>query len=266
MTTVLETILEHKRKVELPARKQRVSLATVRMLAESAPPSRDWVGALRTGTHVALIAEVKCASPSKGVFAPQPFEPLHWAKLYTENGASAISVLTDETFFKGAPEHLQQVRTVTERPLLRKDFVIDEYQVYEARAWGADAVLLIASALDDAQLAALHALAIALGLAPLVEVHTPHEVDRALHIGARVIGVNNRDLRTFRTDLHTTARCAEALRGERDITLVSESGIFTPDDVAFVARYGAHAVLVGEALITAADPAAQVRALAGVPR
>ncbi len=263
---ILATILEHKRTVELPARRARVPLAALRAQAEQAPAPRDWVGALRAGEHVALIAEIKCASPSKGVFAPQPFDPLHWARVYDANGAAAISVLTDEAFFKGAPAHLQDVRRVTERPLLRKDFVIDAYQVYEARAWGADAVLLIVAALDEVQLADLHALAQSLGLAPLVEVHDPHEVERALRVGARVIGVNNRDLRTFRTDLATTARCAAALRGVSGITLVSESGIFTAEDVARVATFGAHAVLVGEALITAADPAAQVRALARVRR
>ncbi len=266
MASILDTILTHKREQELPARKRALPLASVRRLAEQHPDApRDFHGALRRADGcVALIAEIKRASPSKGELARGEFDPVAIAHTYAHNGASAISVLTDQRFFKGDLEHLRLVRQTVALPVLRKDFILDEYQVYEARAAGADAVLLIVAALDDAQLHALHALALETGMTPLVEVHDEAETARALRVGARVIGVNNRDLRTFTTDVQTTARCAAALRGEPSITLVSESGIFSADDVACVGAMGARAVLVGEALITAPDMAAQVRALSRV--
>ncbi|MFN3704767.1 MAG: indole-3-glycerol phosphate synthase TrpC [Thermoflexales bacterium] len=266
MASILEIILAHKRDRELPARKQATPLAEMRRLAEQSPsPSRHFHRALQHADgRVALIAEIKRASPSKGELVRGDFNPLSIAKVYAENGASAISVLTDEQFFQGSLEYLRAVRHETALPVLRKDFIVDEYQVYEARAAGADAVLLIVAALDQAQLRDLHTLASSLGMTPLVEVHDEAETERALRIGAQVIGVNNRDLRTFTVDMHTTARCAALLNGEKHITLVSESGIFTAEDVARVSRMGARAVLVGESLITAPDIAAQVRALAGV--
>ncbi|MGQ9903551.1 MAG: indole-3-glycerol phosphate synthase TrpC [Anaerolineae bacterium] len=272
--SILNQILEHKRSVELPRRKREAPLAQVRRAAETAARPRNFAAALqRADGRVALIAEVKRASPSKGDLVKGAFDPASLAHLYEANGASAISVLTDERFFKGALEHLTQVKRQTQLPTLRKDFIIDAYQVYEARAAGADAALLIVAALDDILLRDLHALMIELGLTPLVEVHEEAEVERALRAGARVIGVNNRDLRTFVTDIDTTRRCARVLfdgqlTGDKpaSVILVSESGIFTPTDVATVAGHGASAVLVGESIITSDDIPAQTRALASVPR
>lgn len=272
--SILNQILEHKRSVELPRRKREAPLAQVRRAAETAARPRNFAAALqRADGRVALIAEVKRASPSKGDLVKGAFDPASLARLYEANGASAISVLTDERFFKGAVEHLTQVKRQTQLPTLRKDFIIDAYQVYEARAAGADGALLIVAALDDILLRDLHALMIELGLTPLVEVHEEAEVERALRAGARVIGVNNRDLRTFVTDIDTTRRCARVLfdgqlTGDKpaSVILVSESGIFTPTDVATVAGHGASAVLVGESIITSGDIPAQTRALASVPR
>ncbi len=273
--SILDRILEHKRSVEVPRRKREMPLAQVREAAEKAPRPRDFAGALRRADgRVALIAEVKRASPSRGELVKGHFDPAGLARTYEANGASAISVLTDETFFKGALEHLTQVKRQTQLPTLRKDFIIDAYQVYEARAAGADAALLIVAALDDAALRDLHALIVELRMTPLVEVHIEAEVERALRAGARVIGVNNRDLSTFITDIDTTRRCARALFGAQQVTddkgvpivLVSESGIFTPEHVATVAGHGACAVLVGESIITSGDIPAQTRALSSVSR
>lgn len=273
--SILDRILEHKRSVELPRRMRETPPADMRRAGEMAARPRDFAAALRRPDgRVALIAEVKRASPSRGELVKGAFDPPGLAQLYAAGGASAISVLTDETFFKGALEHLTQVKRQTQLPVLRKDFIIDAYQVYEARAAGADAALLIVAALDDALLRDLIALIVALGMTPLVEVHTEAEVERALRAGARVIGVNNRDLRTFVTDIDTTRRCARVLSDGRwgtdndgaSITLVSESGIFTPADVATVAAHGASAVLVGESIITSGDIPAQTRALSGVRR
>ncbi len=270
--SILEIILEHKRNDELPQRKRQIPLGEVRRLAEtSGAPVRDFAVALRRADgRVALIAEIKRASPSKGELARGAFRPGALAHTYATNGASAISVLTDERFFKGSLDHLREVRAVVDVPLLRKDFILDPYQIYEARAAGADAALLIVAALDDVVLHDLFALTCELGLTPLVEVHDEHETDRALAAGARVIGVNNRDLRTFAADIETTARCAarviSAGSHADDYTLVSESGIFTADDVARVATMGVHAILVGESIITSDDVAAQVQTLSGVVR
>jgi len=266
--SILDTILEYKRREELPRRKRERPLSSVRRDAEaSGCPARDFGAALcRADGLVALIAEIKRASPSRGELARGAFQPEALAHTYAANGASAISVLTDERFFKGALNHLHQVRAVVNVPVLRKDFIVDPYQLYEARAAGADAALLIVAALDDGELRELFALACELTLTPLVEVHDERETERALAIGARVVGVNNRDLRTFVTDIATTARCARCLAGCDSCLLVSESGIFSAADVARVAAMGAHAVLVGESIITSDDVAAQVRALAGTRR
>lgn len=260
--SILDTILEHKRAVELPQRKRARGLADVIAAAESSLIPRDFAAALKPAHGgVALIAEVKRASPSKGDLVKGRFDPVDIAKIYQANGAAAISVLTDEVFFRGALGYLSDVKNAVELPVLRKDFVVDEYQIYEARAAGADAVLLIVSALGDGELADFYALAAHLRLTALVEVHDEAETERALNMGAQVIGVNNRDLRTFVTDLRTTERCAKLVSPAH--TLVSESGIFTPADARRVAGMGAHAILVGESLITAPDMAAQVRALSG---
>jgi indole-3-glycerol phosphate synthase len=267
--SILDVILEHKRTTEVPARKRLVSPSLMREQAEAnRTPTRDFAASLqRADGHVALIAEVKRASPSKGELVKGEFSPVDLALAYQANGASAISVLTDERFFKGALDYLVRIRQAVSIPVLRKDFVIDPYQVYEARAAGADAVLLIVAALDDGALAELYALAHSLTLTPLVEVHNDVEAQRALKLGAQVIGVNNRDLHTFKTDLHTTAQCAAILRQHMPPpVLVSESGIFTPQHVQTVAAMGASAVLVGESIITSGAIAAQVRALSSVLR
>jgi indole-3-glycerol phosphate synthase len=265
---VLDVILDHKRREELPKRKRAKPLHVLRCEAEALPqPARDFVSALcRTDGLVALIAEVKRASPSKGELVRGPFNPSTLAQIYAQNGASAMSVLTDEQFFKGGLEHLRQVRACVALPLLRKDFIVDPYQIYEARLAGADAVLLIVAALDDALLRDLIALTHALTLTPLVEVHDEQETERALAADARVIGVNNRNLHTFVTDTQTTARCARLVPKDGIHVLVSESGIFTREDVMRAAEMGAHAVLVGESIVTASDVAAQVRTLSGVRR
>jgi indole-3-glycerol phosphate synthase len=271
--SILDSILDYKREVETPQRRRDTPLNEVRSAAESmTTPTHDFASALdRSDGCVALIAEIKRASPSKGELVKGEFKPVELARAYADNGASAISVLTDEKFFKGALDHLRAVRSLVNLPLLRKDFIVDPYQLYEARTAGADATLLIVAALDDAELRDLHALALELALTPLVEVHDEAETERALKIGARVIGVNNRDLRTFNVDIETTARCARTiaqttLSSDRSPILISESGIFTPDDVARVAAMGAHAVLVGEAIITSGDVAGCVRALSQIKR
>jgi indole-3-glycerol phosphate synthase len=277
--SILDTILAHKRSSELPQRKQQRPLAEVRQQAEAAHEPRDFAAALqRPDGRVALIAEVKHASPSKGDLVTGEFRPVALAQCYETNGAAAISVLTDERFFKGSLEHLTRVKEAVRIPVLRKDFIIDEYQLYEARAAGADAALLIVAALDQRALADLHALAMELRLTPLVEVHDESETEQALQIGAQVIGVNNRDLRTFVTDINVTGRCASVIldSGRRaadgrphavdhySSIIISESGIFTADDVANVAGMGARAILVGESIITSGDIPAQVRALSGI--
>jgi indole-3-glycerol phosphate synthase len=258
---------------------------TLRREAEASPAPRDFIGALtspptpgpsplsvygegggmaaRPGRGVRLIAELKRASPSKGMLAPH-LDLFQVAEIYANNGASAISVLTDEKFFLGKLETLRDLRFVrkTTLPLLRKDFILAPVQLYQSRANGADAVLLIAAALpDDACFADLHALALDLRLTPLVEVHTPDEVERVLKIrDLRLVGVNNRDLATFDVSLETTERLRPMI--PREVTVVAESGIFTADDVSRLAAVGVDAILVGEALITAADIGTKVRELA----
>ncbi|HEY3232641.1 MAG TPA: indole-3-glycerol phosphate synthase TrpC [Roseiflexaceae bacterium] len=274
----LDRILEHKR-AEVARQQIKIPQAQLEARIAAAPIPRDFAAALRRPGRAALIAEVKKASPSKGVLIER-FDPLALARTYAENGAAAISVLTDVRFFQGSLKHLEGIRAqVTGAadnpaapysrsrvpcPLLRKDFILDPYHVYEARAYGADALLLIVAALDDPALAALLALTHELGMQALVEVHDDDELDRALAAGATIMGVNNRDLRTFVTTLATTERLAARLPAHNRPLLVSESGIATAADVARVHAWGADAVLVGEALMTAPDVAARVRELAGV--
>ncbi len=266
MPNILDEILTYKRDVEVPARKRVEPLGALRARAEALPDRpRDFASALdRADGCVALIAEVKRASPSRGVFVQGAFDPVHFGRIFAENGASAISVLTDEPYFKGALPYLTAVRDAVHIPVLRKDFVVDAYQIYEARVARADAILLIVAALEDAELRALYETAASLGLTALVEVHDPQEAERAAQLDARVIGVNNRDLRTFKTDLSTTETCARALSGHACI-LVSESGIVTPAHVTRVARSGARAILVGESLITSESVAASTAKLSSVP-
>lgn len=261
--TFLTKILDHKAE-EVARQRLKVPLAALEEKIGRAPAARDFAAALRRPGRTALIAEVKKASPSRGVLV-EAFDHLALADTYIAGGAAAISVLTDVRFFQGSLKYLEAIRQLPGAPpLLRKDFIIDPYQVYEARAYGADALLLIVAALDDARLGELRALAGELGMRALVEVHDEAELERALALGAEVVGVNNRDLHSFQTSLETTARLARLLpTGPGRPALVSESGIFTPAHVARVRDLGADAVLVGEALVTAPDTLAQVRALAG---
>lgn len=264
--TVLTRILAHKR-TEVSRQQSKIPLAAVQQRAAAAPPVRDFAAALRRNSHVRLIAEVKKASPSKGILL-ENFDHLELARVYMEHGAAAISVLTDVRFFQGSLKFLEGIRTTQtqQTPLLRKDFLLDAYQVYEARAYGADAVLLIVAALDDAMLGSLLELTHRLGMAALVEVHTADELRRALVVGARIIGVNNRNLHSFETTLATTEQLADLL--DRESTgmsrplLVSESGISTAADVIRLRDCGVDAVLVGEALVKAPDIGERVRELA----
>jgi indole-3-glycerol phosphate synthase len=257
--TVLDRILANTSR-EIEARTLRRPLSEVVAASLAAPLPRDMGVALRRDT-VALIAEVKCASPSRGVLIA-PFDPLALGTTYAQNGAAAISVLTDQRFFHGHLGHLTAVRNGVNVPVLRKDFIIDPYQVYEARAAGADALLLIVAALTDAQLKELHGLTVELRMAALVEAHNQEELERALKVGPTLLGINNRDLKTFDVNLDTTARLIDLVPD--DVTLVAESGIKSAEDVRQMGALGAHAVLVGESLVKAADIAAQVRALSSV--
>jgi len=265
---ILDEIFAYKR-VEVAERMRARPLNQVRRDAELTPSPLDFVKALRfdlTGrrrTAPALIAEVKHASPSRGVLV-ENFDPLRLARIYQENGAAAISVLTDERYFQGCLEHLGAIAQLTPRlPLLRKDFTCDPYQVYEARAAGADAMLLITAYLDPVQLRDLQSLINELGMAALVEVHSRAELEAALPLHPALVGVNNRDLRDFTVRLETTLELRPLAPAE--ICLVAESGIHTPADVARLAQGGVDAILVGEALVRAPDTAAKVRSLAGNP-
>jgi indole-3-glycerol phosphate synthase len=257
--SVLDEILAAKR-AELALLQGSEARDTLRRAALDAPPARDFAGALRrVDGMLAVIAEIKRRSPSKGELAPH-LDPAACAKAYESGGAAALSVLTDQPFFGGSVDDLQRARVAVELPALRKDFIIDETQVYEARAVGADAVLLIAAALpDDGLLAGLRTLAGELGLAALVEAHDEGEIDRALAAGATVVGVNARDLGTFGEDLGVSERLSSRL--PPDVTAVAESAIRTPDDAHRMADAGYEAVLVGEALLRSDDPAALVNAM-----
>jgi len=236
-----------------------VPLPDVRAAAAEAAPRASFRNAIaREGTT--LIAEAKHASPSRGTLR-EPYDPAELARAYEGAGARAMSVLTEPDFFGGSPEHLRAARDACALPLLRKDFVTDPYQVWEARAWGASAVLLIVAALEDARLARLLGAAAEAGLDALVEVHTVAETARAVRAGAAIVGINNRDLGTFETDRATTRMLARGLPA--DTLVVSESGIFTRAHVEEVEAAGAHAVLVGEAIVTEEDPAGKVRELSG---
>jgi indole-3-glycerol phosphate synthase len=252
--TILDKILTNKHQ-ELVAVTPAMR-AQMRQSAHAAAPAQDFAAALRAGPHVALIAEIKKASPSKGVLIAD-FDPVRLGRAYVDNGARAISILIDRAFFQGDVAYLRAVRAAVAVPLLYKEFVIDAYQIDEARAAQADAVLLIAMALEDAHLSDLHAQINAHGMAALVEVHNEAELERALTLGATLIGVNNRDLRTFSEDLQLTERLARLVPPQ--VTLVSESAIRSATAVQTAGQWGAHAVLVGEGLVTAPDLAAAVR-------
>lgn len=259
---ILDEIVAVKRQ-EIEKRRARISRDEFRVRAENAPPTRNFEHALRGGEHIALIAEIKPASPSRGDLQ-SGVNPVTLAQIYARGGASAISVLTDRKFFKGELNNLKAARVGADVPLLRKDFIIDEYQVYESRAIFADAILLIVRILDDAQLRDFRLLAEALGMSALVEIHDAHELERALKSDANIIGINNRNLADFTLDLEYTAELAPKI--PRDKVCVSESGIFNRADVERVANAGADAVLVGEALMRAQNVGAVMRELTNVPR
>jgi indole-3-glycerol phosphate synthase len=250
---ILDTIVEQKKREVAELDSERVTLAALKKALTKRGDHRGFNYALRHPRHgaVALIAEVKKASPSAGVIRPD-FDPVRIARQYEAAGAACLSVLTDEKFFQGSLEYLKQIRAAVKLPLLRKDFIIDERQILEAVKWGADAILLIVAILSDAQLKHFHDLATEAGLAVLVEVHDEEELERALAIDARLLGVNNRNLKTFTVDLATTEQLAAkvfAARTHSDVMLVAESGIHTRADVERLARSGAGAILVGESLM-----------------
>ena len=253
---MLNRIVDTKRKeVEQRKKELPVSVLKDRIARQEAP--RDFAAALKTD-DVRLIAEVKRASPSKGLLCPD-FDPVSLAITYARGGAAAISVLTEVNYFQGSLDHLAAIRQGVDVPLLRKDFIFDPYQVYESRACGADAFLLIAAILSRGQLAELVSLGHSLGMSCLVEVHNEDEVESALPSGARIIGINNRDLTTFHVDLNATRRLRPCI--PQDHIVISESGINSRQDVARVKEWGVNAVLVGEALVTASDIPAKMREL-----
>jgi indole-3-glycerol phosphate synthase len=251
--SVLDEIIDGVR-ADLADREAALALEDLRVLVEHAPPTLDPMPALRA-PGVSVVAEVKRRSPSKGALADIP-DPAVLAKAYQDGGAAVISVLTEQRRFGGSLDDLRAVRTAVSVPVLRKDFVVTSYQLWEARAFGADLVLLIVAALDQPTLERLHAEAVALGLTPLVEVHDEQEVERAVAAGAGLVGVNARNLRTLDVDRDTFGRLAPLLPGS--VVKVAESGIRGADDVRTAAAQGAGAVLVGETLVRGSDPAAAV--------
>ncbi|HVZ46198.1 MAG TPA: indole-3-glycerol phosphate synthase TrpC [Ramlibacter sp.] len=260
MPDILEKIVATKRE-EIAAAKKKIPPEAMRADAQSRVLTRDFMGALRTkiaAGRPAVIAEIKKASPSKGVIRAD-FVPADIAQSYAENGAACLSVLTDKQFFLGSVDYLKQARASCDLPVLRKDFVVDPYQVYESRAIGADCILLIAACLDDAQMKELEAIAHSLGMAVLVEVHDGAELERALELKTPLIGVNNRNLRTFEVNLETTLELKTNVPADR--LLVTESGIVGPADVKRMREAGVHAFLVGEAFMRADDPGAALARL-----
>jgi indole-3-glycerol phosphate synthase len=257
--TIIDKIIATKRG-EIEAAKRRRPERTLLKDIESAPPVRNFFTPLASGGAIKLIAEIKKASPSKGVIRAD-FDPVAIAKIYAEHGASCLSVLTDEEYFQGRLEYLTQVREAVELPVLRKDFILDRYQVLEARAAGADAVLLIAECLDDCHLRALHDETVALGMSPLVELYEPENLKRVFDAGATLIGINNRDLRTFETDLGHTLRLRQRVPDE--CVLVAESGIRTRADVLTLEQARVDAMLVGETFMSSPDIGASVDTLLG---
>lgn len=257
MSDILQQILASKR-AEVEQAKRMVPLSRMRQVAEVRGELRDFVRALRNAIaagRAAVIAEIKKASPSKGVLRAD-FDPAAIAASYREHGATCLSVLTDHQYFAGAPQFLHQAREASGLPALRKDFIVDAYQVFEARALGADAILLIVAALDDAALAEFAELARELDMAVLVEVHDAAELERALRLPTSLVGINNRNLRTFETTLETTLALLPRIPSDK--LVVTESGIGAPADVARMRKAGVHCFLVGEALMRAPDPGVEL--------
>jgi len=257
---ILDKIIAVKRE-EVAAAKTARPLDEVRALADTQLPCRDFVGAIRNkiaAGQAAVIAEIKKASPSKGVLRAD-FRPAAIAASYESHGAACLSVLTDRQFFQGAPEYLQAARAACKLPVLRKDFIVDPYQIYEARAMGADAILLIVAALTVDELIAFEAIAAKLGLATLVEAHDGNEVDAALRLNTPLIGINNRNLRSFEVDLGTTIE--QLARVPADRIVVTESGIGSREDVELLQSKNVKAFLVGEAFMREIDPGGQLSRL-----
>ena len=263
MSDILKKILAVKAQ-EVAAAKPVLPLPKLRAEVKRAPPVRDFVGAIRAKIEAgksAVIAEIKKASPSKGVIRAD-FRPADIAQSYAQHGAACLSVLTDEQFFQGSAEYLKQARAACELPVLRKDFIVDEYQIYQARAMGADAILLIASALTLVQMKTFEKLAQKLGMAVLVEVHDADELEIALQLNTPLIGINNRNLRTFEVTLQTTLDLLPKIPNDRIV--VTESGIFTPDDVSIMNNNQVHSFLVGEAFMRAEVPGNELAKVFGV--
>lgn len=257
MSDILNKILDTKR-AEVAQAKQQKSMSDLHAEIAAQSPARDFVGSIRAKIAQglpAVIAEIKKASPSKGVIRAD-FHPAQIAQSYQQGGAACLSVLTDQEYFQGSPDYLKQARAACALPVLRKDFMIDEYQVAEARAMGADCILLIAAALPLAQMQALEAAAQALGLAVLVEVHNAEELDMALQLNTPLLGINNRNLRTFEVSLQTTLDLLPRIPQSRIV--VTESGIFTAQDVALMRQHAVHSFLVGEAFMRQAEPGAEL--------
>lgn len=257
MTDILEKIIATK-KLEIAESLKTAPLASVRTAAETMPDPRDFVGAIFkkvSANKPAVIAEIKKASPSKGVIR-ENFNPAEIAKSYEKGGAACLSVLTDAQYFQGSAAYLQQARKACKLPVLRKDFMIDPYQVYEARAMGADCILLIVAALELAKMHELEDLAHELGMAVLVEVHNHEELDRAMQLETPLMGINNRNLRTFEVTLQTTLDLLKILPEDRFV--ITESGIFTPEDVKLMRDHDVHTFLVGEAFMRQPDPGAEL--------
>ena len=257
--TILDRIVAAKR-LEIDERRRATPASELERRLRDSPPPRDFFAAIAEAPGISLIAEVKKASPSAGVIRAD-FDPVAIAKVYESHGAACLSVLTDEPFFQGRLEYLSQVRAAVGIPVLRKDFILDEYQVLEARAAGADAVLLIAECLDDCRLRGLHNAIVEQGMTPLVELYEPANLPRVVEAGAALIGVNNRNLHTFEVDLGHTLRLRSQAPAE--CAFVSESGIKTNADVERLAAAGVDAILVGESLMRQPDIGAAVDALLG---
>ena len=258
---ILDTIVEQKKREVALLPNEAITTGTLKAAMARRGGPRGFMFNLKEPRRgaMALIAEVKKASPSAGVIRAD-FDPVRIAKEYEAAGASCLSVLTDEKFFQGSLDYLKQIRAAVELPLLRKDFIIDERQILEAVEWGADAILLIAAILSDADMGRFHEMATSAGLAALVEVHDEQELERAIAINARLIGVNNRNLKTFQVDLETTERLAKNLFATvtEETLLVAESGIHTRADVERLSRCGARAILVGESLMRQGDIGSKV--------